>query len=114
MRTMSIVAFLSAVFVVVPPIIDGQTRVRPAVDISASVIQERLRPRKPEEVPNLRVVDEGGHNIGVGVLYRAVGYKQTAALHYKVSEIYHVLKGSATFVTGGTLANAKTREAGSM
>ena len=114
MRAMSIVAFLSAVFVVAPLSAEAQTKVRPAVDIPASAIQERLRPRKPEEVPNLRVVDAGGHNIGVGVLYRAEGDKQTAALHYKVSEIYHVLRGSATFVTGGTLVNAKTREAGSM
>ncbi len=45
--------------------------------------RERLRPRKPEEVPNLRVVDAGGHNIGVGVFYRAESDKQTAALHYK-------------------------------
>ena len=60
------------------------------------------------------MVDAGGHNIGVGVLYRAEGDKQTAALHYKVSEVYHVLQGSATFVTGGTLVNAKTREPGSM
>ena len=114
MRAMSIVAFLSAVFVVAPPIANAETKALPAVDIPASAIQERLRPRKPEELPNLRVVDAGGHNVGVGVLYRAEGDKQTAALHYKVSEIYHVLKGSATFVTGGTLVNAKTRESGSM
>ena len=114
MRAMSIVAFLSAIFVATPPVADAQTKVLPAVDIPASAIQERLRPRKPEELPNLRVVDAGGHNVGVGVLYRAEGDKQTAALHYKVSEVYHVIKGSATFVTGGTLVNAKIREAGSM
>jgi mannose-6-phosphate isomerase-like protein (cupin superfamily) len=48
------------------------------------------------------------------VLYRSAGDKQTAALHYKVSEVYHVMSGSATFVTGGTMVNAKTREAASM
>ena len=111
---MNIVALLSAVFVITPLVADDQTKVLPAVDIPASAIQERLRPRKPAELPNLRVVDAGGHNVGVGVLYRAEGDKQTAALHYKVSEVYHVIKGSAAFVTGGTLVNAKTREAGSM
>ena len=115
MRTMSIVALLSAVIVVTPRTASAQAaKALPAVDIPAAAIQERLRPRKPEELPNLRVVDAGGHNVGVGVLYRAEGDKQTAALHYKVSEVYHVIKGSATFVTGGTLVNAKTREAGSM
>ena len=46
MKAMSIVAFLPAVFVEVPPIVDAQTKVLPAVDIPASAIQERLRPRK--------------------------------------------------------------------
>ncbi len=114
MSAINIVAFVSGVFAVTPMNADAQTKVLPAVDIPASAIQDRLRPRKPEELPNLRVVDAGGHNIGVGVLYRAEGDKQTAAVHYKVSEVYHVLKGSATFVTGGTLVNAKTREAGSI
>ena len=113
-RAMNIVAFLSAVFVLTPPVADAQTKALPAVDIPASAIQDRLRPRKAGELPNLRVVDAGGHNVGVGVLYRAAGDKQTAALHYKVSEVYHVIKGSAAFVTGGTLVNAKIRAAGSM
>jgi mannose-6-phosphate isomerase-like protein (cupin superfamily) len=60
------------------------------------------------------VVDAGGHNVGVGVLYRTQDQPQTAALHYKVSEVYHVLKGSGTLVTGGTLVNAKSRAADSV
>jgi len=108
---MSIIAFLSAVFVVTPLIADAQTKVLPAVDIPASAIQERLRPRKPAELPNLRVVDAGGHNVGVGVLYRAEGQTQNTAVHYKVSEVYHVMKGSGTLVTGGTVVNPKTRAA---
>ncbi len=114
MRAVSIVAFLPAVFVVAPLIANAQTKALPAVTVPASAIEDRLRPRKPGELPNLRVVDAGGHNVGVGVLYRAEGDKQTAALHYKVSEVYHVIKGSATFVTGGTLVNAKIRDASSM
>ena len=113
-RAIMTAAFLWAVFAVTPPVANAQTKALPAVDIPASAIQDRLRPRKPGELPNLRVVDAGGHNVGVGVLYRAEGDKQTAALHYKVSEVYHVLRGSATFVTGGTLVNAKVREAKSM
>lgn len=110
-RATSTAAFL---FVVTPPMADAQTKALPAVDIPAAAIQDRLRPRKPGELPNLRVVDAGGHNVGVGVLYRAEGDKQTAALHYKVSEVYHVIKGSAAFVTGGTLVNAKVRETASL
>ncbi len=114
MRELNLVAFLPAALLLTLQIANAQTKMLPAVDIPAASIQDRLRPRKPGELPNLRVVDAGGHNIGVGVLYRAEGDKQTAALHYKVSEVYHVIKGSAAFVTGGTLVNAKIRDAGSM
>ena len=114
MREMSIVAFLSAAFVVTPAIADAQTKVLPAADISAAEIQALIGPRKPNTLPNIRVVDAGGHNVGVGVLYRAQGQSQTAAVHYKVSEVYHVMKGAGTLVTGGTLVNAKTRAADSV
>lgn len=114
MRAMNNVAFLSAVFVVTPIIADAQTKVFPATDISAGEIQTLLGPHKPNTLPNIRVVDAGGHNVGVGVLYRVEGETQTAALHYKVSEVYHVMKGSGTLVTGGALVNAKTRAADSV
>ena len=95
-------------------IADAQTKVLPAADISAAEIQALIGPRKPNTLPNIRVVDAGGHNVGVGVLYRAQGQSQTAAVHYKVSEVYHVMKGAGTLVTGGTLVNAKTRAADSV
>jgi mannose-6-phosphate isomerase-like protein (cupin superfamily) len=108
-RAMSIAAFLSAVFAVAPAIADAQAKVLPATDISAAQIQALLGPRKPGALPNIRVVDAGGHNVGVGVLYRAQGQTQVAAVHFKVSEVYHVIQGSGTLVTGGTVVNPKTR-----
>src|SRR6266852_4644565 len=114
MSDMSIVGFLSAVFVVTPGIAGAQTKVLPAADISAAEIQALIGPRKPNTLPNIRVVDAGGHNVGVGVLYRVQGQTQTAAVHYKVSEVYHVMKGLATFVTGGTVVSPKTRAADSV
>ncbi len=63
MRAMSIVAFLSAVFVVTPVIADAQTKVLSATDISAAEIQALMGPRKPNTLPNIRVVDAGGHNV---------------------------------------------------
>jgi mannose-6-phosphate isomerase-like protein (cupin superfamily) len=114
MREMSSVAFLSAVFVVTPVIADAQTKVLPATDIPAAEIQALIGPRKPNTLPNIRVVDAGGHNVGVGVLYRAEGQTQNAAVHLKVSEVYHVMKGAGTLVTGGTLVNPKTRAADSV
>ena len=114
MREMSIVAFLSAAFVVTPAIADAQTKVLPAASISAAEIQGLMGPRKPNTLPNIRVVDAGGHNVGIGVLYRAEGQTQNTAVHFKVSEVYHVMKGSGTLVTGGTVVNPKTRAADSV
>lgn len=114
MREMSIFAFLPAVFVVTPVIADAQTKVLPAATISAAEIQALMGPRKPNTLPNIRVVDAGGHNVGVGVLYRAEGQTQNTAVHFKVSEVYHVMKGSGTLVTGGTVVNPKTRAADSV
>ncbi len=103
MKEMSIVAFLSAALVVTPAIADAQTKVLPAAAISSAEIQALMGPRKPNTLPNIRVVDAGGHNVGVGVLYRAEGQTQNTAVHFKVSEVYHVMKGSGTLVTGGTV-----------
>ena len=49
-----------------------------------------------------------------GVLYRAEGQTQNTAVHFKVSEVYHVMKGSGTLVTGGSVVNPKTRAADSI
>jgi mannose-6-phosphate isomerase-like protein (cupin superfamily) len=48
------------------------------------------------------------------VLYWAEGQTQNTAVHFKVSEVYHVMKGSGTLVTGGTVVNPKTRTADSV
>jgi mannose-6-phosphate isomerase-like protein (cupin superfamily) len=114
MREMRIAALLSAAFVVTPVMADAQSKVLPATDISAAEIQALMGPRKPNTLPNIRVVDAGGHNVGVGVLYRAEGQVQNTAVHFKVSEVYHVMKGSGTLVTGGTVVNPKTRAADSV
>jgi mannose-6-phosphate isomerase-like protein (cupin superfamily) len=115
MRAISVVAFVSALFVATPVLTDAQTKVLPAATISAAEIQALMGPRKPGALPNIRVVDAGGHHVGVGVLYRAEGQTQNTAVHFKVSEVYHVMKGSGTLVTGGTVVvNPKTRAADSI
>jgi len=105
---------MSAVFVVTPVIADAQTKVLPAAVVSATEIEALMGPRKPNTLPNIRVVDAGGHNVGIGILYRAEGQTQNTAVHFKVSEVYHVMKGSGTLVTGGTVVNPKTRAADSV
>ena len=89
----------------------------PATYVSAAAIQANLNgapnaATNPE--PNVRVVDAGGYNIAVGVLHRPQDPPGVAAVHFKVTEIYHVMDGAATLVTGGTIVNSKVRPADSI
>lgn len=61
--------------------------------------------------PNVRVVDAGGYNVAVGVLHRPENPPGMAAEHHKVTEVYHVIDGAATLVTGGTMVDRKERAA---
>ena len=60
------------------------------------------------------MVDAGGYNVAVGVIHRPETPPGVAAVHFKVSEVYHVMKGSGTLVIGGTVVNPKTRTADSV
>jgi len=113
MLRVRVAALLSAMFAVVPAISGAQTQPLPAVDITAADIQAQLGPARKNALPNIRVVDAGGHHVAVGALARSAGPNQPAAVHDKVSEVYYVLKGGATLVTGGTLINPKVRPADS-
>lgn len=61
--------------------------------------------------PNIRVIDAGGYNVAVGTLHRPETPPGVAALHHQVTEVYHVLEGSATLVTGGSIVDVKERPA---
>jgi hypothetical protein len=59
----------------------------------------------------IRTVDAGGHHIGIGLVYRPAATNISGgAVHNEVTEIYHVIEGSATLPTGGTWVNPKVRE----
>jgi len=86
----------------------------PATYVSAEDIQANLNGAPSAATnpqPNVRVVDAGGYNVAVGVIHRPQTPPGVAAVHYKVSEIYHVTGGAGTLVTGGTMVNAKPRPA---
>ena len=86
----------------------------PATYVSAADIQANLTAAPnsaTNPLPNIRVVDAGGYNVAVGVIHRPQTPPGVVAVHYKVTEIYHVTDGAATLVTGGTMVNAKPRPA---
>ncbi len=54
----------------------------------------------------VRVIDAGGHYLGVAVV-RRTGADQSALVHDKIDEIYYVLDGGGMLVTGGALVGGK-------
>jgi mannose-6-phosphate isomerase-like protein (cupin superfamily) len=86
----------------------------PATYISAAAIQANLNGAPDAATnpsPNVRVVNAGGYNVAVGVLHRPQTPPGGVAVHFKVTEVYHVTDGAATLVTGGNVVNAKMRPA---
>jgi hypothetical protein len=94
----------------------GQTPPRPsgaATDVSRAEIEGAVRRTASAKVSDqaIRVVNiEGQYNVGIGVVHRA----RTDATstgggveHSQITEIYHVIEGNATLVTGGAIENAR-------
>ena len=89
----------------------------PATYVSVADIQANLNAAPNAATnpqPNIRVVDVGGYNVAVGVIHRPETPPGVVAVHFEVTEIYHVMDGAGTLVTGGTMVNAKTRPADSI
>ena len=60
----------------------------------------------------VRAVDVGKSNVDIGVVYRGKqSGGQAVAEHDLVSEVYHILDGSATLMTGSDIVDLKRRPA---
>ena len=83
------------------------SRSRTAVDVTAADIRATLTQAPADGVMDqqIRIVDIGKYNVAVGILHRAARAKQTAIEHAQVTEVYHIITGSGTFVTGGTMVD---------
>jgi oxalate decarboxylase/phosphoglucose isomerase-like protein (cupin superfamily) len=83
-------------------------------DIQATVNKTASAPVSDQQ---LRVVSiNGEYNVGVGVVHRAktAGRDIGGGIeHSQITEIYHVISGNGTFVTGGTIENPKDTPADS-
>jgi mannose-6-phosphate isomerase-like protein (cupin superfamily) len=86
-----------------------------ASDIQAAIAQATAKdPNRPPDTP-IRTVDGGGaHVVGVVVTHRPKGSSAggSGGTHEKVTEVYHVLEGSGTLVTDGTMINPRRSEGG--
>jgi mannose-6-phosphate isomerase-like protein (cupin superfamily) len=75
---------------------------------TASATNIRMRDQQ------IRAVDAGRAQLGVGIVYRAKLTKpadNSVAEHHQVSEVYHVLDGEATLVTGSDIEGLEPRPA---
>ena len=54
----------------------------------------------------VRVIKAGEHYLGVAVVQR-MNADQSALVHNNIDEIYYMLEGGGTLLTGGTLVNGK-------
>ncbi|HLK51079.1 MAG TPA: hypothetical protein VKT49_23215 [Bryobacteraceae bacterium] len=82
-----------------------------ATDISRAEVEATVQKTASAAVSDqaIRVVSiNNEYNVGVGVVHRAktkdVG---NAVEHSQITEVYHFIEGNGTFVTGGTIENAK-------
>jgi mannose-6-phosphate isomerase-like protein (cupin superfamily) len=81
-----------------------------ATDIKASEIQAVVEAPTGGADRQIKVVDIGTHNVAVGVLRRGKttpGAPVGAINHEQITEVYYVVSGSGTLLTGGTVDNIK-------
>src|SRR5688572_7995061 len=88
----------------------------PATYIDGSEVDAYVKKAMTEKLTDqqIRDVEIGKAHIGVGVVHRprlTAPAADSVAEHDLVSEVYHVISGSGTLVTGADLVNLKRRPA---
>ena len=84
-----------------------------ATDVSRSEIEATVQKTASAPVSDqqFRVVSiNGEYNVGVGVVHRSKTAGRGAGggiEHSQITEVYHVIDGNATLVTGGTIENPR-------
>ena len=69
--------------------------------------RSRRRPDHRVSDQQIRHIDAGGHNVGVGVVQRPPTTSLGAIQHHNQTEVYYVVSGRGTMVTGGELTNGR-------
>lgn len=87
----------------------------PATDVTSKDVQAFLQALPKDAISDLpiRAVDVGGYRVGVFGVFRPKTMPGDAIAHEtRTTEIYYVLDGSGTLVTGGTITEMKPPPAG--
>lgn len=100
----------------VRPHAQGTTPPAIATDITAAEVQAVIAHPTGSADRLIKAVDMGAYNVGVGVLRRGPtkpGAPVSAINHEKITEVYYVISGSGTLLTGGMVVNIKPAPADS-
>ena len=79
-----------------------------ATDITAAEVEAVVKHPTGGTDRLMKAIDMGSYNVGVGVLRRGPtkpGAPVGAIMHEKITEVYYVVSGSGTLLTGGTVTN---------
>src|SRR5258707_14825174 len=105
---------LAALFGLSQAISFAQSHPKPTVatDIKDEDVKEVLKGAPPAVDQQLKVVDVGPYNVGVGIVHRGPTKDSTdgstpCILHHNQTETYIIVSGGGTLVTGGTIMGAK-------
>jgi len=97
---------LVTVFLILSPALGSAQSAPPAVDITGAAIKafiDNLPKNRISDQP-IRVADVGGYKVGVYGVFRPKSQPGGAIRHQtSVTEIYYMLEGTATLVTGGRI-----------
>ncbi len=125
MKPMSVLAFLFVLFVLSGASgVEAQTPAQTqapaphlpratATDVTSAEIKAAVQKSVSAAVSDqqLRVVSiNGEYNVGIGVVRRAKteGRNPGGGIeHSQITEVYHIIEGNGTLVTGGTIENPK-------
>jgi mannose-6-phosphate isomerase-like protein (cupin superfamily) len=90
----------------------GQAPPKQAVDIRDAEVKEVLKGAPPAVDQQLKVVDVGKYNLGVGIIHRGKSNDRADGVvsgiaHHNQTETYIIVSGTGTLVTGGTMIDPK-------
>lgn len=116
MATVAAAGAATAVWMLCAPAAQAQRPPVVATDITAAEIQAVIAHPTGGGDRLIRAIDMGGYNVGVGVLRRGPtkpGAPVGAINHEKITEVYYVISGEGTLLTGGTVTNVRPAAADS-
>jgi mannose-6-phosphate isomerase-like protein (cupin superfamily) len=105
---------LAAVFTFSPALTMSQGSLPPtsATDVTNAEVQMILKMAHTDE--QIKVIDIGKYNVAVGILHRGkTGPNASTAAgvsglsHNQVTEVYYIVSGAGTLVTGGTMIDPR-------